>query len=310
MTTGIGQIASAIGFIPADDRGLWVEIGMAVKSELGDAGFPVWDDWSRQSESYRTESAKAVWKSIKECGKVTVGTLFHHAKCHGWRDDGTQQRLTSMQIEARRNAARERSFLEDKKAAIEHAKAAKRATAIIKSCVIGSHPYLESKGFPAERALVREDGALVIPMRAFMGDAVVGAQIIRLVDNAWEKKMLRGMRAKGAVLRIGSLRAGETWLVEGYATGLSVYAALKILKLSASVLVCFSAGNLSHVAPLMHGIRFVFADNDESLAGERAAIATGLRYVMAPNFGQDANDLHQSDGLMEVAKMIMEARAR
>jgi putative DNA primase/helicase len=310
LTTGIGQIASAIGFIPADDRSVWVEVGMAVKSELGDAGFPIWDDWSKQAESYRPESAKAVWKSIRECGKITVGTLFHHAKCHGWRDDGTQQRLTAKQIADRRRESQERSSAEDRAAAIEYAKAAKRAAAIIKSCAIGQHPYLELKGFPAERSLVRNDGALVIPMRAFMGDAVVGAQIIRLADNAWEKKMLPGMRAKGGVLRIGSLRAGETWLAEGYATGLSVYAALKLMRLSASVLVCFSAGNLAHVAGLLLCRGYVFADNDESQTGERAAIATGLRYVMSPTVGQDANDLHQISGLMAVAKLIMEARNR
>jgi putative DNA primase/helicase len=310
MTTGIGQIASAIGFIPADDRAVWVEVGMAVKSELGDAGFPIWDDWSKQAESYRAESSKAVWKSIRECGKITVGTLFYHAKCHGWRDDGTQQRLTAKQISERIREWHDRASAADKAAAIEYAKAAKRAVALIKSCSLGQHPYLESKGFPAERALIREDGALVIPMRAFLGDAVVGAQIIRLADNAWEKKMLPGMRAKGAVLRIGPLRAWETWLVEGYATGLSVYAAIKLLKLSASVLVCFSAGNLAHVAGILTCKGYVFADNDESQAGERAAIAAGLRYVMAQTVGHDANDLHQRCGLMSVAKLIMEARSR
>jgi putative DNA primase/helicase len=310
MTTGIGQIASAIGFIPADDRSVWVEVGMAVKSELGDAGFPIWDDWSKQSESYRPESSKAVWKSIRECGKITVGTLFHHARCHGWRDDGTHQRLTPKQIADRRRESQERASAADKAAEIEYAKAAKRAVAIIKTCSLGAHPYLESKGFSAERALIRDDGALVIPMRASLGDAIVGAQIIRLVENQWEKKMLPGMRAKGAVFRIGPMRAGETWLVEGYATGVSVYAALKLMRMSASVLVCFSAGNLAHVAGLLLCKGFVFADNDESQAGERAAIATGLRYVMSPTVGQDANDLHQISGLMAVAKLIMEARNR
>ena len=53
--------------------------------------------------------------------------------------------------------------------------------------------------------------------------------------------MLFGMR-KGASYRIGSARAAELWFVEGYATGLSVDAALKLCG-SAAVVVCFSASN-------------------------------------------------------------------
>jgi putative DNA primase/helicase len=69
-----------------------------------------------------------------------------------------------------------------------------------------------------------------------------------------------------------------------------------------------------HVAGLIPGRRFVFADNDASRAGETAAIATGLPYVMAPRpDGQktmDANDLHQSEGVIALAKLIMDARSR
>ena len=304
------RIESAIGFIPAVDRSVWVEVGMAVKSELGDVGFPIWDLWSQQAESYKPDSSRSVWKSIRESGKITVATLYHHARCHGWRDDDTQQRLTSRQIDARRREAQDRAAAADRVADIGYRKASARAAALIKACGIGTHPYLAEKGFPEARALIAEDGALVIPMRDCVSDAISGAQVVRLVDNAWEKKMLHGMRAKGASLRIGNHRASETWLVEGYATGLSVDAALKLLRLSASVLVCFSAHNLTHVASLVPGRRFVFADNDVSRAGETAAISTGLPYVMSPTLGQDANDFHQSDGLIAVAKLIMEARIR
>lgn len=306
----IARIEQAIHFVPPVERSLWVEIGMAVKSELGDAGFPIWDSWSQQAESYKPEAARAVWKSIRPAGKITVSTLYHHARRHGWRDDGIPQRLTARQMAERRRAAQERADAADKIAEIGYRKAAARACALIKSCGIGNHPYLAEKGFPAVRALVATDGELVIPMRDCVSDAITGAQVIRLVDNAWEKKMLPGMRAKGAALRIGHPRASETWMVEGYATGLSVDAALKLLRLSASVLVCFSAHNLVHVSSRVPGRRFVFADHDASRAGETAALATGLPYVMAPTLGQDANDLMQSDGVIAVAKLIMEARSR
>ncbi|MGB0758029.1 MAG: PriCT-2 domain-containing protein, partial [Rubripirellula sp.] len=30
-----------------DDRDTWVDVGMALKAELGDAGFPLWENWSK-----------------------------------------------------------------------------------------------------------------------------------------------------------------------------------------------------------------------------------------------------------------------
>ena len=188
--------------------------------------------------------------------------------------------------------------------------ASAKAQAIIKTCRLSTHPYLASKGFPDALGLVTEAGELIIPMRDCETGAVLGAQKIALIENEWEKKMLFGMRAKGASYRIGNARAPELWFVEGYATGLSVDSALKLLRISAAVMVCFSASNLVYAASRIAGRRFVFADNDASLTGERSAWKTGLPYAMAPTTGQDANDLHMAAGVMAVAKKIMEARTK
>ncbi len=303
------RIESALAFIPAIDRELWVEVGMALKSELGEAGNEAWDAWSRQAESYKPESANAVWRSIKPVGGVTIATLFHYAIQHGWRDDGTRQQLSSQQIAARRAAAIERSSAADADKARAQAEAAQRAATLIQSCTTGQHPYLASKGLPEALALIDEDGAMVVPMRDCLSNKLTGAQVIRLIENEWQKKMLPGMRAKGSALRIGPARAGELWFVEGYATGLSLAEALRMFRVSATVIVCFSDRNLVHVADQMIGRRYVFADNDASRAGERAAWDTGLPYAMSPEIG-DANDLHQAAGVMAVAKLVMEARKR
>jgi putative DNA primase/helicase len=130
-----------------------------------------------------------------------------------------------------------------------------------------------------------------------------------MLTRKWEKKMLTGMRAKNAVLYMGNREASEAWLVEGLATGLSVHAALRSVGLDASVVVCFSASNLVQVADQIPGKRFVFADNDESQTGEKAAAQTGLSYAMADTVGWDANDLHKAHGLFAVVKCIMAARA-
>ena len=188
------------------------------------------------------------------------------------------------------------------------AMAAKRAGLLIAAASRDTHPYLKAKGLVDTQVLVGSGGELLVPMRDYRDNSLVGIQTISLVDNEWEKKMLPGMKAKGAALRIGAQRAAETFFCEGYATGLSIDAALRLLRLSARVMVCFSAANLVHVAGNVAGARFVFADNDVSLTGENAAKATALPYIMSPIQGEDANDVHVRAGVMAVARLLMEVR--
>jgi len=187
-------------------------------------------------------------------------------------------------------------------------RAAQRADIILRSARLDHHPYLEYKGFPDEKGLVMED-RLLIPMRNVKTNDLQGYQSIYWDAEArrYEKKMLPGMRARDAVLTMG-IRGREAWLVEGYATGLSVRAALRSCGLSGSVVVCFSASNMVRVADQLPGHRFVFADNDESKTGEEAALETGLPWTMADGVGEDANDLHRKSGLFAVVRKIMDCR--
>ncbi len=193
----------------------------------------------------------------------------------------------------------------------KHALAAERAHEMLRDCMVAEHGYLRLKGFPKARGLVTKDDDLFVPMRRISGE-LVGGQLIRwdAEGRKWEKKMLPGMRAKGAVLSIGSPWATETILCEGYATGLSIHAAITMTRLDARALVCFSDSNLAHVAPTVPGRVMVFADNDESGAGERAAKATGRPYCMRLVVGQDANDMHMTSGIYAVGKAITEMRMR
>ena len=126
----------------------------------------------------------------------------------------------------------------------------------------------------------------------------------------YEKKMLPGMRAKNAVLYMGARDASEVWLVEGYATGLSLRDALRSTGSSASVVVCFSASNLIQVADQIKGKRYIYADNDLSSTGQKSAEQTGLPWTMSDTVGHDANDDHKKHGLFAVAKKIMDLRKK
>lgn len=231
------------------------------------------------------------------------------AQNHAMQTDVSVWRSDSDVPQADRDAIARQVATFDRKMRDGWARAARRAQELLASAKSGEHNYLHLKGFADARGLVLPDGALLIPMRHWRTNALVGAQVIRWDEDAlrYEKKMLPGMRAKGAVFRIGSPHAARTWLVEGFATGLSVEAAIGLLRLRDAVLVCFSAGNLVHVATLEPGELVVFADNDASGAGLRAARDTGLRFCMSGTEGHDANDMHMRDGIYKVASLMVDA---
>ena len=69
---------------PCCDYHSWVSVGMALKAELGDAGFELWDRWSASSPKYDARQMAAKWRSFS-VRRITAGTLLHLARQHGWR---------------------------------------------------------------------------------------------------------------------------------------------------------------------------------------------------------------------------------
>jgi len=52
------RIRDALRAIPSDDRGVWLRIGMSLKSELGDGGFALWREWSQSSIKFDQEDSQ------------------------------------------------------------------------------------------------------------------------------------------------------------------------------------------------------------------------------------------------------------
>ena len=215
-----------------------------------------------------------------------------------------------------------RQVFRDEQAHLQR-QAAQLAAKMLALAKPAEHGYLQLKGFKTAQGLVLPDGELFVPMRDVRTNELLGAQIVRWLpeERRWEKKYLYGMRSKGAVLRLGSPRAAETILCEGYVTGLSIAAAVRQMRLNAAVLMCFSAHNLTAAAERTTGRRYVIADNDPVQTdpakskqnpgeqGQRAAMATGLGWAAPETEGFDANDEHQNHGLMVVCNLVMKARS-
>lgn len=75
------KIQKALSKLPmeyCDDRFLWVQVGLAVKS-AGEEFFDLWDSWSRKSEKYHKEKNLYVWNNFNP-RKITIASLFYFAK--------------------------------------------------------------------------------------------------------------------------------------------------------------------------------------------------------------------------------------
>ena len=296
--SNIETIEQALSFIPADDRDTWIKCGMAIKAELGDAGFDAWDRWSTTADSYRARDAAASWKSFKASGGVGIGTLFHTAKQNGYQCDSNNKPTTKeiAQREAKHKAEADlltsrRKAASDKAASIWNAPAsALEAT----QPAIADHGYLKHKRIQPHGAKIYHgslsisgmacNNALMIPMK--LNGKISSLQFI---NRDGEKRFLSDGE-KGYYL-IGKIAPdAPTCIAEGFATGASIHEAT-----GHAVVVAFDAGNLCKTAALLRAkypdvVIVLCADDDE--AGRRnaseAAQAVG-GFVAMPVFSEGAS---------------------
>lgn len=319
------KIRSALSVISPDvDRETWVRMAMATKAALGPAGFDLWDSWSQGGSTYNAQSAKSVWRSVKAGGGIGPGSLFHEAQAHGWQGEPIVYDHAQEAARKAARAAEERAEAERKVRG--HNRAARIAAENLRRGMPGEHAYLARKGFREARGICarftmeqwracgfrNDDGpvhsrVLMVPMRAIDTDFLVNLQLIQTNGT---KTFLPGGQARGAAFRLG--RGDETFIVEGYATAMSVMAALGLLYRQASVLIVFSAGNIPYVAERTKGPRFIVADNDASGAGESFSKKSGLPWWQPPRVDGvkscDANDFHLSAGLPALADELRRLR--
>lgn len=198
-------------------------------------------------------------------------------------------------------------------------KAACRAAAIIHDCEQGKTPYLTNKGFADHLSAVTRAqinvsgenypaGSPVIPLTNEAGELVN----VQLIGHDGCKRYLAGGQKAGA---FHCIEGGELIaIVEGYATGLSVY-----VTTGATVYCAMDCGNLGVVAAIARRQHpeariLLCGDNDTNTKGnpgkakaeQAAATVDGL--VALPPAAGDWNDYHQTHGLNATKEAIMSAR--
>lgn len=79
------EARAALRHVPSDDYDNWIRVGFILKHSFHDAGFELWDDWSRSSAKYPGSTAiQEVWDSFEPDGSVGLGSLFYLARQSGW----------------------------------------------------------------------------------------------------------------------------------------------------------------------------------------------------------------------------------
>jgi putative DNA primase/helicase len=342
MMTDINhRIREAMGFISPIDRETWLKVAMAIKSEIGDSGFEVWDTWSQQADSYNTRDARDVWKSIRANGKVTAGTLFHEAKANGWRDDGTHHKPTAEELVERKRIAEERTRQEEADIAREREKTANKAAAGWKAAAeaLPDNPYLVRKQNSPTATLREIDADKLAEILGYVpkagGEPLAGRLLVvpvkqgnrlstlELIDGRGTKAALsgRGTKAGGYWAAQPLSDVLETLLIgEGVATVLSAREAS-----GHPAIAALSSGNLPSVAKAIHerypaAELVILADlvkatgEPDPHAIEAARVVGGLLAV--PDFGPDRpegatdfNDMARLRGLESVGRTIRDAAA-
>lgn len=212
---------------------------------------------------------------------------------------------------AHRAALAEAAAKREAEDAAAHARAVEKATSKWKAAhpADHSHPYLARKG--AKPHAIRQHGdRLIIPMVNAETREITSIQTIE-ADGA--KKFMAGGRTRATYYRIGEQPTadGTVILAEGFATGSTIHQATG----GATVLVCFSAGNLEAVALAFRKAApsatiIIAADDDHAthgnpgLACAREAALAANASVIVPDWPDgpvdgltDFNDMARAYGL-------------
>jgi inner membrane protein len=335
------EIRAALNHIGADDRDMWIRMGAAVKDEMGEDGFHLWDEWSQTSGNYNTRDAKAAWKSFK-AGHISIGTLFYHARQNGWRPEKPYVPLSDAE-KARRQAESEAKRLEAERLRQEGYERVKGTAQRIWAQSVPAtlaHPYLTAKGItdPAVVSGIRQNeynDSLRLQIPVFYDGQLYNLQSIAPTGD---KRFLKDGRKDGGYTVIGdaSKISNGVVIAEGFATAASIHQAT-----GQPVIVAFDADNMVKVSEtlarnLPSDTKVTIAvDNDASGKGlhsaRQAAAFFGDRAVAIepefsmqqiqkfqqtarmdkqgrPKLPSDYNDLHQLAGIEAVRKALTEGR--
>ena len=324
-------IRAALAHIPATcDRETWARVAMAIKSEYPDGtGRDLFTDWSATADNFDPKATAATWRSVKAGGGVTIGTLLHLAKEHGFTLPKADQAPAAPSPEALAQRERERAAnqqAEQARTDAAHARAAGEAVAMFGDASDkGESAYLSRKGVQPHGVRFTPDNWVLVPMLDAAGKLWNLQRIapVKPTDGGTDKLFLKGGRKSGLWHMVGELGtdpAGPAVVLvgEGFATCASLHEAT-----GRPTACAFDAGNLQPVARTLRklypaAIILIAGDDDvqthartgsnpgkmKATAAARSVRGLAVFPEPLPEGGSDFNDLHAAHGLDAVRACI------
>lgn len=289
----MNNVESALSYLdPNLPRDEWAIVLMSIKSELGDDGFTIADNWSRQGINYSPADFKATWKSIKPTGGVTIATLMKKARDNGFSPNYLEpfQRPSEAERLARQRQAEiaEQQAIEQRIQSVANYWKTLQAKHPPQPCL--SHPYLARKGIkphgvsylpcgadgvlgnaPFKDHFTKDHGDNPLILWMMREGRLSGFQFI-YADGY--KRFLAGTVKQGGYYMVTRFdqaqteQADKVILCEGFATACSV---IEHRYPDAIAYIAFDAGNLPHVSPYLRRLYpdkniIICADNDHHTA--------------------------------------------
>lgn len=89
----IEELESALEAIDADERELWIRMGMALKT-VGQKGYRLWIEWSKKSQKFNQADADRVWDSMRPQSTNYKAVFTEAQQEWGWRNPRKGKPLT------------------------------------------------------------------------------------------------------------------------------------------------------------------------------------------------------------------------
>lgn len=307
---------------PNCDRETWWRVAAGVNHALGPAGFDAFDDWSKNGDSYDPAACRSTYRSFVAEGKVKFNTVVWLAEQEGYDPKNnnfvppTPEQRAAIDAKAKEAA---------KVAAVDRQeranKARERAERMVEEAkdrpATKAHLYIKNKGIETHGLTVGNwEKRFKDAAGNWQSEIIENVLYVKVFDKARKLQSVQGITPEGDKFHLpGAAKTGNfspiagtepgLVLAEGWATAASIHEAT-----GRTVLCCFDAGNILHVAKAIKesgkvdpATVTIAADNDtESEAegkgntGMKAAFEAGVQHGMKVAFvkgGGDFNDFVQ-----------------
>lgn len=72
-----GELRKRLAVLPADNREIWMRIGMAIHSiDQSNRGYDLWTNWSKKSGKFDENGQRDAWRNFKADRAIGIGTLY------------------------------------------------------------------------------------------------------------------------------------------------------------------------------------------------------------------------------------------